>query len=112
MPAAAAADPDDFVCVHLRRRALGTGRRGGCRDAPIARYGGIRRHARRDLVRDLPHARLLLRDPMVREPDAGGDASRGCAPITAARDEFGARGTWGAPRIDGDRPVTSVPVPT
>ena len=63
VPAAAAADPDDVVRLHLRRRAPGD-RRGGRRgDAAIAGNGGLRRHARRDALRHLPHARLLLRHP-------------------------------------------------
>ena len=66
VPAAAAADPDDLVRLHLRRRAAGARRRGRRRDAPIAGNGGLRRHARRDAFRHLPHAGLLLRHPEVR----------------------------------------------
>ena len=40
-------------------------RRGRGRDAADAGHGGVRRHARRDDVRHLPDAGLLLRDPVV-----------------------------------------------
>ena len=60
-PAAAAADPDDVVRLHPGRDAAGDrhGGRGG--DAAVAGNGGLQRHARRDAVRHLPDARVLLR---------------------------------------------------
>ena len=44
VPAAAAADPDDLVRLHLRRRAAGARRGGRRRDAPVAGHGGLQRH--------------------------------------------------------------------
>ena len=63
VPAAAAADPDDVVRVHPRRGAAGARRRGRRRDAADAGHGGLQRHARRDAVRHLPDAGVLLRHP-------------------------------------------------
>ena len=48
LPAAAAADPDDLVRLHLRRRAAGARRRRRRRDAALAGHGRLRRHAGRD----------------------------------------------------------------
>ena len=66
LPAAAAADPDDLVCVYFRRRAPGASRGGRRRDAPVTGHGGIQRNARCHAVRDLPHAGFLLCHPVVR----------------------------------------------
>jgi multidrug efflux pump len=62
---AIAADPDDLVRIHPRSRAAGGGHGGRGRDAACAGAGRFRRDARRDLVRRLPHAGLLLRHPMA-----------------------------------------------
>ena len=67
LPAAAAADPDDVVCLHPGRRSLGGGLRRRGRDAPHAGDGRLQRHARRDLLRHLPHPGLLLRHRRLRQ---------------------------------------------
>ena len=61
-----AADHDDLAGLHHRRDPAGglPGRRG--RDAAHAGHGGLQRDARRDALRHLPHAGLLLRHPMGR----------------------------------------------
>ena len=61
LAAAAAADPHDLVRLHPGRGPPGDrhGRRG--RDAALAGNGRLQRHDRRDALRHLPHARLLLR---------------------------------------------------
>ena len=65
LPAAAAADHHDGLRVHSRRRAAsaGRGRRGG--NAPLAGHRRVQRHDRRDRLRHLPHAGLLLRYQQV-----------------------------------------------
>ena len=65
LPPAAAADLDDLLRLHSRRRAAGDrpGRRRG--DAEGAGRGRLQRHAGRDLLRHLPDARVLLRHSMV-----------------------------------------------
>ena len=45
LPAAAAADPDDLVRVHPRRRAAGHGHGRRGRDAAVAGHRGLQRHA-------------------------------------------------------------------
>ena len=67
VPAAAAADPDDLVRLHLRRHSADDrlGGRGG--DAPVAGDRRLQRHARRDAVRHLPDAGVLLRHPGLGE---------------------------------------------
>src|SRR5947207_51480 len=62
MPAATATDPDDVAGVRPRRAAVDhvAGRRSG--DAADAGDGGLQRHDRRDDLRHLPDAGLLLRD--------------------------------------------------
>ena len=68
--AAAAAHPDDVVRVHSGRGAVvpRLGGRGG--DAQVARHRGLQRHARRDDVRHLPDAGVLLRHPGHRREPA------------------------------------------
>ncbi len=63
LPAAAAADPDDLAGLHHRRDPAGRrlGRRVG--DAAIAGHRRVLGHGRRDRLRHLPHARVLLRHP-------------------------------------------------
>src|SRR5271166_11045 len=63
MPAQAAANPYDFVRIHLWCAA--TGVRFWCRrgNAPRAGAGRVLRHARRHFLRHLPHARFLLFHP-------------------------------------------------
>ena len=58
-----AADLDDVVRLYFRSDAAddGLGRRGG--NAPFARRRRLQWHARRHLVRHLPHARVFLRHP-------------------------------------------------
>ena len=68
LPAAAAADHHDLVRLHPRRGAAGDRRRGRGRDAAHAGHGRLQRHARRDALRHLPHAGLLLRDPVGERP--------------------------------------------
>ena len=65
VPAAAAADPDDVVRVHPRRRAAGASPTGPGRRCGGAGHGGVQRHAGRDAVRHLPDAGVLLRDPVA-----------------------------------------------
>ena len=60
LPAAAAADPDDLVRLHPGRGAAGDRRRRRGRDAADAGHGGLQRHARRDVLRHLPDAGVLL----------------------------------------------------
>src|SRR5262249_42731153 len=66
VPAAAAADPDDFHRLHPRGGAAGDrgGRGGG--DALVAGDGGLQRYARRHAVRHLPDAGLFLCHRMAR----------------------------------------------
>ena len=61
LAAAAAADPHDLVRIHLRSDSLDDrfGGRGG--DAPLAGDRRLQRHVRRDVVRHLPDAGVLLR---------------------------------------------------
>ena len=59
LPAAAAADPDDGLRLHPRRRAAGDRHRPRRRNAPVARHRGVLRHARRDALRPVPDAGLL-----------------------------------------------------
>ncbi len=61
--AALAADPDDFVRLHLRGPAADPAFRGWRGDASGARHGRFQRHARRDVLRDFPHPRVLLHPP-------------------------------------------------
>ena len=61
-----AADLDDFVRVHPRRRAAGVVDRRGIRDAARAGRGRVQRHAGRDVLRHLAHARVLLRHRLGR----------------------------------------------
>ena len=82
LPAAAAADPDDLVRLHLRRRAAGDRRGRRRRDAAVAGHGRLQRHAGRDALRHLPHAGVLLRDPAVRHRGEAGDP---CTSPTAPR---------------------------
>src|SRR5207302_1781797 len=52
--------------------------RGRGRDAAGAGHGGVRRHDRRDAVRNLPHPGVLPRHPRPRRPsDTGARAGRG-----------------------------------
>ncbi len=76
--AAPAADPDDVLRVHSRRRAAGAGHGGGGRDARGAGRGGLQRHAGRDDIRYLLHAGVLRRRPLVH--GAEGAAARGPGP--------------------------------
>ena len=71
MPLAAAADLDDVVRFHSRRRASGDSPGRRRRDAAGAGRRGIQRHARRDLLRHLPHARVLLRYSTLRGEKGG-----------------------------------------
>ena len=59
LPAAPAADPDDGLRLHPRRRAAGDRDRPRRRNAPVARHRGLLRHARRDVRRPVPDAGLL-----------------------------------------------------
>jgi len=59
-------DPDDLVCLHLRRHAAGVGDRRRLRIAPGARDHRVLRHDRRDPVRAYLHARLLCDRPLDR----------------------------------------------
>ena len=68
LPAAVAADRDDFAGVHPGRGAADDFRRGRRRNAPHAGHRRFRRHVGRDAVRHLPDAGLLLRHPVVRRP--------------------------------------------
>ena len=61
LAAAAAADPHDVAGVHLRSHSLDDRGRGRGGDAPLAGGRRLQRHVRRDLVRHLPHAGVLLR---------------------------------------------------
>ena len=60
LPLAAAPDPDDLLRLHPRRGAAGAGQGRRRRDARGAGRGGVQRHARRDVLRTLLHARLLF----------------------------------------------------
>jgi multidrug efflux pump len=74
---AAAAHSDDLVCLHPGGLSPGDRQRRRRRDAPFARNGSLQRHARRDAVWHLPHARFLLRHPRSERDTAvhrGGDA--------------------------------------
>ena len=71
LPPAAAADPDDLVRLHPRRRPAGRGRGRRRRDAAGPGPGRLQRHARRDPLRHLPHARLLLRHRLVQQTRGG-----------------------------------------
>ena len=62
-PAASAADRHDVVRVHLRRGAAGARPRGRGGNAAVAGHGGVQRHDRRDVLRHLPDAGVLLRHP-------------------------------------------------
>src|SRR5262245_4397079 len=59
-PRSAAADRHDVPDMHPWRAAAGDRPKGWTRDAPHPRDGGVRRHDRRDPVRRLPDAGLLL----------------------------------------------------
>ncbi len=63
--ASVAADHDDLAGLHPRRRSAHGLRGSGCRDAQDAGHGRLQRHAGSHPVRDLPDARVLLRDPVV-----------------------------------------------
>ena len=69
-PAAPAADLDDLAGLHFRRHPAGRGPRRRRRDAPCPGPGRLQRHDRRDALRHLPHAGLLLRDPVVQPREA------------------------------------------
>ena len=56
---APAADPDDRLRLHPRRRAADDRDGPRRRDAPVARHRGVLRHARRHLLRPVPDAGLL-----------------------------------------------------
>src|ERR1043165_9636599 len=62
MPAALAADHHDVVGVHPRRGAVDGLERSRCRDAANAGHRGLRGDARRDAVRHLSDAGVLLCD--------------------------------------------------
>ncbi len=68
VPAAAATHHDDVVRLHPRRGSAGCLRGRGRRDAANLGHGRLQRHAWRDPVRDLPHPRVLFRDPVVQRP--------------------------------------------
>ncbi len=70
-PGAAAADHHDVVRVHPRRAAAGDRPGGRGRNAAHAGHGGLRRHDRRDAVRHLPDAGLLLRGALVQRSTTG-----------------------------------------
>ena len=74
LPAALAADHHDVAGVYSRRRAVGDcrGRRRG--DATRAGHRRLLGHARRDPVRHLADARVLLRRRAAVGPEAGGGA--------------------------------------
>ena len=74
VPAAAAADRDDVVRVHPRRRAADAVARRRRRDAADAGHGRVQRHARRDAVRHLPDAGVLLRHRLARRIAAVSDS--------------------------------------
>ena len=61
LPPAPAADHHDLAGLHPGRRSAGPGRRRRRRDAQHARHRRVFRHARRDDLRHLPDARVLLR---------------------------------------------------
>src|SRR6516162_2074513 len=81
MPAPPEADRNDVDGVHPRRRPPDPLQWRRRRDAADARNHGLQRDARRDRVRHLPDARLLLRhrlaglDPRL-PPAAGGTCER------------------------------------
>src|SRR5204862_4710413 len=58
----------DVVRVHPGRGAAGAGGGGGGGDAADVGDGGVRRHDRRDAVRHLPDAGVLLRHPVGQGP--------------------------------------------
>ena len=93
---AAAADPDDLLRLHLRRRAAGDRHRRGRRDAPVARHGGVLRHARRDPVRADLHAGLLRRLP-------GSRLAPRVAPARAAAGGIGVLGAGREARLTAGR---------
>ena len=61
VPPAPAADSDDVVCVHSRRRAAGVGHGRRRRDAADAGHRRLQRHARRDGLRHFLHAGVSTR---------------------------------------------------
>ena len=65
VPAAAAADHHDLDGVHPGRAAALARPRRRRRDAAVAGHGRLQRHARRDALRHLPDARLLLSDRLA-----------------------------------------------
>ena len=79
-PRAAAADPHDVVRVHPGRVPAGDRRGGRGRDAAHAGHGGLRRHDRRDAVRPLPDAGVLLRRPPALRQRAGQARARATGP--------------------------------
>ena len=60
LPAAPAADSDDVVCIYSRRRAVGVGHGRRSRNAADAGHRRVQRHARRDGLRHILHAGVLL----------------------------------------------------
>ena len=58
---APATDLDDILRLYPGRLAVGNGHGRGCRNAALTGNGGIRRHARGDVVRHLSDAGVLLR---------------------------------------------------
>ena len=86
LPAAAAADPDDLVCVHSRRAAAGGFVRLGIGNAPGGRRRRVLRHARRDPVRAGLHADLLHAGAQSgRSRRAARPAAQPSAAVTASR---------------------------
>ncbi len=63
---AAAADFDDFVRIHLRRRAVGGGVRCRRGNAALAGHRRVQRHVRRNAVWHFLDAGVLLRNPRTR----------------------------------------------
>ena len=78
LPAAAAADHDDLVRLHPGRAAAGALQRRRRRNAANPGHRRVQRHVGRDAVRHLPHAGLLLRDPVVQRPP---DAANNVTPV-------------------------------
>jgi HAE1 family hydrophobic/amphiphilic exporter-1 len=63
VPAAPAPHPDDRLRLHPRRHAVGDRHGSGRRNAPLTRHRGVLRHAGRNGIRAVLHARLLRGDP-------------------------------------------------
>ena len=83
-PRAAAADPDDVVRVHPGRLPAGNRRGGRARDAADAGHRGVLRHDRRDGLRPVPDAAVLLRRPVAGGTQGAGAAGGGRRDPTVA----------------------------